>query len=192
VVAGGELTMSSLDLVYEEQSKYYEAPLQMKANGGLFLIDDFGRQQMEPHALLNRWIVPLEKRVDYLTLHTGKKIEVPFDQLIIFSTNLEPKELVDEAFLRRIRYKVQIPNPTWPEYREIMKRVCKAKEINYSDDGLRYLIENEYPKRKLEPRAVHPRDIIEQLIDIARFMNTPAVLSPELLAVACRSYFVEL
>jgi len=192
VVAGGELSMSSLDLVYEEQSKYYEAPLQMKANGGLFLIDDFGRQQMEPHALLNRWIVPLEKRVDFLTLHTGKKIEVPFDQLIIFSTNLEPKELVDEAFLRRIRYKVQIPNPTWQEYREIMKRICKSKDITYSDDGLRYLIEHEYPKRKLEPRSVHPRDLIEQLIDIARFMNTPAVLSPELLAAACRSYFVEL
>lgn len=192
VVAGGELNMSSLDLVYEEQSKYYEAPLQMKANGGLFLIDDFGRQQMEPHALLNRWIVPLEKRVDFLTLHTGKKIEVPFDQLIIFSTNLEPKELVDEAFLRRIRYKVQITNPTWQEYREIMRRVCKAKDITYSDDGLRYLIEHEYPKRKLEPRAVHPRDLIEQLIDIARFLNVPATLSPELLAAACRSYFVEL
>jgi predicted ATPase with chaperone activity len=191
VVAGGELNMGSLDLVYDEQSKYYEAPLQMKANGGLFLIDDFGRQQMEPHTLLNRWIVPLEKRVDFLTLHTGKKIEVPFDQLIIFSTNLEPKELVDEAFLRRIRYKIQVPNPTWQEYREIMRRICLNRDVAYNDDGLRYLIEHEYPRRKLEPRSVHPRDLVDQLIDIARFTKITPALSRELLAAACRSYFVE-
>jgi predicted ATPase with chaperone activity len=192
VVAGGELNMDSLDLVYDEQSKYYEAPLQMKANGGLFLIDDFGRQQMEPHALLNRWIVPLEKRVDFLTLHTGKKIEVPFDQLIIFSTNLAPKELVDEAFLRRIRYKVQVPNPTPAEYRQIMQNVCTAREVPYSDDGLRYLFEHEYTKRKLELRAVHPRDLIDQVIDIARFLKQPPSMSRELLAAACKSYFVDL
>jgi predicted ATPase with chaperone activity len=192
VIAGGELNMDSLDLVYDEYSKYYEAPLQMKANGGLFLIDDFGRQQMRPRDLLNRWIVPLEKRVDYLTLHTGKKIEVPFDQLIIFSTNIEPKQLVDEAFLRRIRYKVNVPNPSPSEYREIMRRVCKAKNIPYSDDALRYLFEHEYGKRKLELRAVHPRDIIDQLIDISRFTKTEPAMSRELLAAACRSYFVEL
>jgi predicted ATPase with chaperone activity len=192
VVTGGELNMAALDLVYDEQSKYYEAPLQMKANGGLFLIDDFGRQQIEPHALLNRWIVPLEKRVDFLTLHTGKKIEVPFDQLIIFSTNLEPKDLVDEAFLRRIRYKIQVPNPTWQEYREILKRICEDRNVAYSDEGLRYLIESEYPRRKIEPRSVHPRDLIDQLIDIARFMKVPPTMSRELLAASCRSYFVEL
>jgi predicted ATPase with chaperone activity len=192
VVTGGELNMAALDLVYDEQSKYYEAPLQMKANGGLFLIDDFGRQQIEPHALLNRWIVPLEKRVDFLTLHTGKKIEVPFDQLIIFSTNLEPKYLVDEAFLRRIRYKIQVPNPTWQEYREILKRICEDRNVAYSDEGLRYLIESEYPRRKIEPRSVHPRDLIDQLIDIARFMKVPPTMSRELLAASCRSYFVEL
>ncbi|MFO7170645.1 MAG: ATP-binding protein [Chloroflexota bacterium] len=192
VVAGGELNMASLDLVYNEDSKYYEAPLQMKANGGLFLIDDFGRQQMRPRDLLNRWIVPLEKRVDYLTLHTGKKIEVPFDQLIIFSTNIEPKQLVDEAFLRRIRYKIEVPNPSPREYREIMVRVCKAKGVPYSDDGLRYLLEVEYPKRKLDLRAVHPRDLIDQLIDIARFTRTQPIMSRELLSAACRSYFVEM
>ncbi len=192
VVAGGELNMDSLDLVYDENSKYYEAPLQMKANGGLFLIDDFGRQQMEPHALLNRWIVPLEKRVDFLTLHTGKKIEVPFDQLIIFSTNLAPKELVDEAFLRRIRYKVQVPNPTPAEYRMIMQNICQAREVPYSDEGLRYLFEHEYAKRKLELRAVHPRDLIDQVIDIARFLKQPPSMSRELLAAACKSYFVDL
>jgi predicted ATPase with chaperone activity len=192
VIAGGELNMDSLDLVYNEESKYYEAPLQVKANGGLFLIDDFGRQQMRPRDLLNRWIVPLEKRVDYLTLHTGKKIEVPFDQLIIFSTNIEPKQLVDEAFLRRIRYKIEVGNPSPAEYREIMRRICKAKEIPYSDEGLRYLIEYEYRRRNMEMRACHPRDLMDQLVDIARFTRTQPVMSRELLAAACRSYFVEL
>jgi predicted ATPase with chaperone activity len=191
VVAGGELNMASLDLVYDEYSKYYEAPLQMKANGGLFLIDDFGRQQMRPRDLLNRWIVPLEKRVDYLTLHTGKKIEVPFDQLIIFSTNIEPKQLVDEAFLRRIRYKVEVGNPNPQEYREILRRICMGKSVPYSDDGLRYLLESEYPRRNVEMRACHPRDLIDQLIDIARFTRTQPTMSRELLAAACKSYFVE-
>jgi energy-coupling factor transporter ATP-binding protein EcfA2 len=192
VVAGGELNLDSLDLVYDATSKYYEAPLQMKANGGLFLIDDFGRQQIEPRTLLNRWIVPLEKRVDFLTLHTGKKIEVPFDQLIIFSTNLAPRDLVDEAFLRRIRYKIEVPNPTKAEFRAIMQRVCRTRNVPYSDDGLRYLLEEEYPRRRLELRSVHPRDLIDQLIDIARFIKTPAVMSRELLAAACKSYFVEM
>ena len=191
VVTGGELNMASLDLVYDEYSKYYEAPLQMKANGGLFLIDDFGRQQMRPRELLNRWIVPLEKRQDYLTLHTGKKIEVPFDQLIIFSTNIEPKQLVDEAFLRRIRYKVEVNNPSPQEYREILRRICMNKGVPYSDDGLRYLLENEYPKRNVEMRACHPRDLIDQLIDIARFTRTTPTMSRELMAAACKSYFVE-
>jgi predicted ATPase with chaperone activity len=191
VIAGGELNMDSLDLVYDEYSKYYEAPLQMKANGGLFLIDDFGRQQMRPRELLNRWIVPLEKRQDFLTLHTGKKIDVPFDQLIIFSTNIEPKQLVDEAFLRRIRYKVEVGNPSPPEYREIMRRICMLRSVPYSDDGLRYLLEHEYAKRNIELRACHPRDLIDQLIDIARFTRTQPTMSRELLAAACRSYFVE-
>ncbi len=191
VIAGGELNLDSLDLTYDEYSKFYEGPLQMKANGGLFLIDDFGRQQMRPRDLLNRWIVPLEKRLDYLTLHTGKKIEVPFDQLIIFSTNIEPKQLVDEAFLRRIRYKVEVQNPSPQEYREIMRRVCKVKGVPYSDDGLRYLFEQEYAKRKMELRAVHPRDIIDQLIDIAKFTRTQPTMSRELLSAACKSYFVE-
>jgi hypothetical protein len=192
VVAGGELNMDSLDLVYEEDSKYYEAPLQVKANGGLFLIDDFGRQQMRPRDLLNRWIVPLEKRVDFLTLHTGKKIEVPFDQLIIFSTNIEPKQLVDEAFLRRIRYKIEIPDPSPAEFREIMRRVCAAKQVIYSDEGLRYLFEVEYRRRNMELRAVQPRDLIDQLIDIARFLRVQPAMTPELLSAACKSYFVEL
>lgn len=192
VVTGGELNMASLDLVYNPISKYYEAPLQMKANGGLFLIDDFGRQQMRPRDLLNRWIVPLEKRADFLTLHTGKKIEVPFDQLIIFSTNIEPKQLVDEAFLRRIRYKIEVGNPSPAEFREILRRVCRDKDVAYSDEGLRYLLTEQYAKRGLELRAVHPRDLIDQLIDIARFTRIKPTMSRELLEAACKSYFVDL
>ena len=192
VIAGGELNMDSLDLTYDEYSKYYEAPLQMKANGGLFLIDDFGRQMMRPQDLLNRWIVPLEKRADFLTLHTGKKIEVPFDQLIIFSTNLDPKDLVDEAFLRRIRYKIEIPNPNPAEFREILRRVCAARDVGYSDEGLRYLLTEQYPRRNLALRAVHPRDLVDQLVDIARFTRVKPALTRELLDAACKSYFVDL
>jgi predicted ATPase with chaperone activity len=192
VMTGGELNMDSLDLIYNPISKYYEAPLQMKANGGLFFIDDFGRQQMRPQDLLNRWIVPLEKRVDFLTLHTGKKIEIPFDQLIIFSTNLDPKDLVDEAFLRRIRYKVEVGNPTPTQYREIMRRVCKDKGIPYSDEGLKYLLTEQYARRGIELRSVHPRDLMDQLVDTARFLNVRPTMSHELLDAACRSYFVEL
>ena len=192
VVAGGELNMASLDLVYDEYSKYYEAPLQMKANGGLFLIDDFGRQQMRPRELLNRWIVPLEKRQDYLTLHTGKKIEVPFDQLIIFSTNIEPKQLVDEAFLRRIRYKIEVGNPTPPEYREIMRRICMARSVPYSDDGLRYLIQEHYLKIRRDLRACHPRDLCDQILDEAKYRSVAPTMSKELIDHACEAYFVKL
>ncbi len=192
VITGGELGMESLDLIYNPISKYYEAPLQMKANGGLFLIDDFGRQQVSPRDLLNRWIVPLEKSIDYLSLHTGKKIEIPFDQLIIFSTNLDPKELVDEAFLRRIRYKIEIGSPNPTQYRDIMRRVCRDKEVPYSDEGLRYLLTEQYARRGIELRAVHPRDLIDQVVDIAHFWNKKPTMSRELLEAACRSYFVEL
>jgi predicted ATPase with chaperone activity len=192
IMVGGELTLAGLDLVYDDINKYYEAPFQVKANGGMFLIDDFGRQQVRPRDLLNRWIVPLEKRVDFLTLHTGKKIDVPFDQLIIFSTNIEPKQLVDEAFLRRIRYKIEVGNPSPQEFREILRRVCKQKGVPYSDDGLRYLLEQEYAKRKIDMRACHPRDLMDQLIDIARFTKTQPMMTRELLSAACKSYFVEL
>src|SRR6059036_1507081 len=126
VMTGGELTLETLDLIYDETSKFYEAPFQLKANGGIFMVDDFGRQRVSPKDLLNRWIVPLEKRVDFMTLHTGKKIEIPFDQLIVFSTNLAPKDLVDEAFLRRIQNKIHVTNPTVEIYREIFRRQCEA------------------------------------------------------------------
>jgi predicted ATPase with chaperone activity len=191
VVAGGELTMEALDLVYSETSKYYEAPFQLKANCGMFLIDDFGRQQVSPRDLLNRWIVPLEKREDYLNLRTGQEIMVPFDQLIIFSTNLDPASLVDEAFLRRIRYKIEVPNPTIEEYEEIFRRVCDAKGVPYDFSAVEFILDY-YGRRGIEPRNCHPRDLLDQVIDIAEYLEQPPVLSQELLEAACESYFVRL
>lgn len=189
VVAGGELTMAQLDLVYSETSHFYEAPLQMKANGGMFLIDDFGRQQVSPRDLLNRWIVPLEKREDYLSLRTGQVISVPFDQLIIFSTNLEPHRLVDEAFLRRIRYKVQVPNPTEDEFREIFARVCAERGVPYEPAAVAQVIAY-VQQHGLELRCCQPRDLVEQIIDIATFTDAAPRLTPELVRLACASYFV--
>jgi predicted ATPase with chaperone activity len=191
VIVGGELTLESLDLVYSEGSKYYEAPFQLKANCGMFLIDDFGRQQVSPRDLLNRWIVPLEKHEDYLNLRSGQEITVPFDQLIIFSTNLEPASLVDEAFLRRIRYKIEVPNPSIEEYEEIFRRICDARGVPY-DYAAVELVLDYYDRRGIEPRCVHPRDLVEQIIDIAEYLEQPATLSAELLEAACDSYFVRL
>ncbi|OQY20452.1 MAG: AAA family ATPase [Anaerolineaceae bacterium 4572_32.2] len=192
ISVGGELTLDALDLVFDEISKYYEAPFQIKANGGMFLIDDFGRQRMRPRDLLNRWIVPLEKRIDYLTLHTGRKIEVPFDMLIVFSTNLEPKELVEEAFLRRIRHKIEVGNPSYEQFREIFRRVCRAKNVPHDDRALAYLLQEHYIKKKRPLRACHPRDLLDELVDIANFTGVPVRLSTELLDKACEAYFVEL
>jgi hypothetical protein len=164
----------------------------LKSNGGMLLIDDFGRQQVSPRQLLNRWIVPLEKRVDYLTLHTGKKIEIPFDQLIVFSTNLQPKDLVDEAFLRRIQNKIHVTNPSVDIFREIFRMQCDALGVPFDQNGLVYLLREYYVKPKRELRAVHPRDILRTLIGIARYHNIPPVLSPKLLDRACQTYFVDL
>jgi predicted ATPase with chaperone activity len=191
VMTGGELTLETLDLIYDEASKFYEAPFQMKANGGIFLVDDFGRQRVSPKDLLNRWIVPLEKRVDYLTLHTGKKIEIPFDMLIIFSTNLDPADLVDEAFLRRIRYKIGIEAPTVAQYEEIFKRMCARKNIEYRAESMSQILAI-YRTKNIGLRSCHPRDIIEQLIDTARFLGQPPALTSQLVEMACESYFVSL
>ena len=191
VMTGGELTLETLDLIYDDTSKFYEAPFQMKANGGIFMVDDFGRQRVSPKDLLNRWIVPLEKRVDYLTLHTGKKIEIPFDMLIVFSTNLDPADLVDEAFLRRIRYKIGIEAPTVAQYEEIFKRMCARKNIEYRADALSQILAH-YRRKNLGLRSCHPRDILEQLHDTARFLGRPPELSADLIDMACESYFVSL
>jgi predicted ATPase with chaperone activity len=190
-MTGGELTLETLDLIWDETSKMYEAPFQMKANGGIFMVDDFGRQRVSPRDLLNRWIVPLEKRIDYLTLKTGKKIEIPFDMLIVFSTNLDPADLVDEAFLRRIRYKIGIVSPTVEQYEEILKRLCARKQIEYHADALSQILAY-YRKKGLELRSCHPRDILDQVIDTARFLQRKPALDADLVDMACESYFVSL
>jgi hypothetical protein len=192
ITVGGELTMEGLDLVWDDNNKYYEAPFQVKANGGMFLIDDFGRQQVRPRDLLNRWIVPLEKQVDFLTLHTGRKIEVPFYVLIVFSTNLEPRDLVDEAFLRRIRHKIEVGDPSFDQFRTIFMNVCAAKKVPYEEESLRYLIKEWYIKHDRKLRCVHPRDLVDQIIDISKYMNVPPKLSHELIDHAATAYFVDL
>jgi predicted ATPase with chaperone activity len=192
IVTGGELTLEGLDLVFDDVNKFYEAPFQVKANGGILLIDDFGRQLVRPRDLLNRWIVPLENRIDYLTLHTGRKVEVPFDVLVMFSTNLPPRDLVDEAFLRRLRHKIEITDPNYNEYREIFKRVAESKGVTYSDQGLAYLLQEWYIRSNRKLRASHPRDLCDQIIDIARYLGVEPTMSRDLLDRAAESYFVEL
>ena len=192
VMVGGEMTLKALDLDFNPLSKFYEAPLQMKANNGLFIVDDFGRQQVDPQSLLNRWIVPLERRTDFLTLHTGMKIEVPFDQLIVFSTNLEPSSLVDEAFLRRIRYKINIDHPQLNEYKVIFKRVCESNGIAFNEDVFNYLIEHYYKKRNVKLNSCHCRDIIDNIIDEAHYHGIKPELTKETVSASWESYFVEL
>jgi len=192
ITVGGELTLHELDLIYERNSRFYEAPVQMKANGGMLLVDDFGRQQARPRDLLNRWIVPLEKRIDFLTMHMGRKIEVPFDVLIVFATNLAPTDLVDEAFLRRIRHKIKIEDPTWDEYREIFRRACRDGGVQYSEVGLAYLIKEHYIKHDRPKRRCHPRDLIAQLRDIATYLDVTPELTEDLIDQACDTYFVDL
>jgi len=192
IVVGGELTLEGLDLVFDDTTKFYEAPFQVKANGGILLIDDFGRQQVRPRDLLNRWIVPLENRVDFLRLHTGRKVEVPFDVLIVFSTNLPPKDLVDEAFLRRLRHKIEIGDPSFEEYREIFKRVAQDKRVEYNDQGLAYLLQEWYIKRNRKLRASHPRDLCDQILDISSYMSVPATMSREMIDRAAQAYFVDI
>lgn len=192
VMVGGELTLDQLDLQYDEHTKMYQAPFQVKANGGVLIIDDFGRQRVPPRDLLNRWIVPLEKRTDYLSLHTGSKFSVPFDCLLIFATNLDPRDLVEEAFLRRIHYKIYVPSPTRDQYAAIFERVCAAMSIPYSERGVDYVFERFYGDRGIPPRACHPRDISEHVLDVARFLDREPALDTDLLEAACESYFLDM
>lgn len=192
VVTGGELTLEGLDLVFDDVNKFYEAPFQVKANGGILLIDDFGRQLVRPRDLLNRWIVPLENRIDYLTLHTGRKVEIPFDVLVMFSTNLPPRDLVDEAFLRRLRHKIEITDPSYNDYREIFRRVANSKRVAYNDQTLAYLLQEWYIKPGRKLRASHPRDICDQIIDIGRYLGVEPAMTPDLIDRAAGSYFVDL
>jgi len=191
VITGGELTLDQLDLQYDTYAKMYQAPFQLKANGGVLIIDDFGRQRIPSRDLLNRWIVPLEKRIDFLTLHTGGKFPVPFDTLLILSTNLAPKDLVEEAFMRRIHYKIHVLGPELPQYKEIFRRCSEERGIPYAEWAMPQIYRDFYQKLGIEPRACHPRDILDHFIDIATFLETENVLTPELLDRACRSYFLD-
>jgi predicted ATPase with chaperone activity len=190
VWAGGELTRQSLELVYDESARVYEAPLQLKANGGALIIDDFGRQQMPAVQLLNRWIVALEGGVDHLTLHTGQTIEIPFDVLIMFSTNLPPDRLADEAFLRRIRYKIEVPNPTRDEYRTIFRHECASRGVRYDDDAVTQLFERWYDAHHRDVRGCHPRDLVEAMCDAAEYESRPPSMSVDALDEACSTYFL--
>jgi predicted ATPase with chaperone activity len=171
VVAGGELTLEMLDLRYEATSKFYEAPLHMKALGGCFVIDDFGRQLVSPTNLLNRWIVPLESRVDYLKLHTGKSFSIPFDELVIFSTNLAPEDLMDPAFLRRIPYKIEIGTPTVENYKRIFTKECQAQGLTLSDELFESIMRKIRDEKGLDIAAFQPRFILEQVVGSCRFME---------------------
>lgn len=190
VWAGGELTRQSLELMYDDNTKVYEAPLQLKANGGALIIDDFGRQQMPAVQLLNRWIVALEGGMDHLTLHTGQTIEIPFDVLIMFSTNLPPDRLADEAFLRRIRYKVEVPNPTHDEFRAIFRRECDARGIAYDDAAVNHLFDRWYTEHNRDLRGCHPRDLIEAVLDASHYAETDARVTVDALDEACATYFL--
>jgi len=191
VVVGGELTLEMLDLTFNPIAHFYEAPIQMKANGGVFVVDDFGRQRIPPRDLLNRWIVPLESRVDYLTLHTGRKFELPFNVFIIFATNLKPESLADEAFLRRIPYKIRAKNPTVDEFARIFEMNCRRRGLAYDPETIDYLQAHYYMPRKLAMRACHPRDLIEQVVDMCRYSGRAPHITHDLLDRACGSYFLE-
>lgn len=191
-MVGGELTLESLDLDFDPLTKFYEAPIQMKAANGFFILDDFGRQMVSPRLLLNRWIVPLERGTDFLSLHTGKKFEIPFDQVTIFCTNMKPSELVDEAFLRRIRHKIRVNYQTEEEFYTILGRVCEHAGISYNDAAAHYLVETYYRQAKRAMVGSHPRDLVEHIIDQARFMKIRPELTPEAIDAAAENYFVDM
>ncbi len=191
VMVGGELVMESLDLRFEPVSKVYEAPLQMKANGGMFLIDDFGRQQMRPQELLNRWIVPLESSIDFLRLQSGQTLEVPFQQLIVFSTNLDPNDLVDDAFLRRIQMKVHVGSPDEKLFFQIFMVVCKQNQIQFDKQSFIHLLQKWYRETGRVLQAVHPRDIVRIVVALCEYEGSPPRLTPALIDEACFNYFVD-
>jgi len=192
VMVGGELKLDNLDLRYERTAKFYEAPLQMKANCGMFLIDDFGRQQITPAELLNRWIVPLETEIDFLRLNSGMTFEIPFKQLLVFSTNLDPDDLVDGAFLRRIQIKVGVHGPDEKMFYQIF--VSQAKALGFSDvdrESFLYLINEWYRKTGKPLQSVHPRDVLKAVKLLCEYAGEPLRMNPSLIEEACNGYFVK-
>ena len=189
IVVGGELQMAHLELQYNSQTGISEAPVQMKSNCGTLVIDDFGRQQMTVDELLNRWIVPLEKRYDYLNTSNGKKVQVPFDQLVIFSTNLEPKDLVDDAFLRRIPYKIEVPNPSIENFVKLFEIMCRVMKFEFKPELIKYLLQTHYMPTNRPLRNCHPRDILLQVRNYSLYNKIPMELTKESLDFACENYF---
>jgi predicted ATPase with chaperone activity len=189
VLVGGELTMDALEINYNTTTRISEASTQLKSNCGTLVIDDFGRQRMNPFELLNRWIVPLEKRYDFLSLANGQKIQVPFDQLLVFSTNLEPKDLVDDAFLRRIPYKICVNDPSLEEYCELFKMMCDILGFDYQDWYVSFLVENVYKKNGRPFRCCQPRDLLLLARNTCEYRGQPLELTEEILEFAASVYF---
>jgi len=188
VVVGGELTLDNTDLVWSESSRFYEAPFQVKSNGGTLVIDELGRQRVSCHDLLNRWIMPLERRIDFLTLHNGKKIEVPFEQLVIFSTNLDEKEFVDEAFLRRMGYRARLELPTPEAYGEIFRRAVIARGLSAEDSVISHVL-RKYDGTNRPMKCCEPRDLLNRVSDLCMLQGQPLRLSESLIDIAWENYF---
>jgi predicted ATPase with chaperone activity len=191
VMVGGELSMDQLELSYSPTMGFYRAPVQAVANGGVLVIDDFGRQACSPRELLNRWIVPLESRVDFLTLQTGQKFDLPFMTLVVFATNIKPQDLVDEAFLRRIQYKIFAESPSKVEFLQIFENVCRDKDVEFRPDIIEDMLLKYYRPRQIQLRGCQPRDLVNQAISLSEYLAQPAELTPEVLEAACASYFVD-
>jgi predicted ATPase with chaperone activity len=190
VMVGGELALSSLDLAFSPLTGLCNAPIQLMANGGVLVVDDFGRQHCSPVEMLNRWIVPLESRIDFLTLQSGQKFEVPFMVLIVFATNISPSKLVDEAFLRRIQYKIHAENPSRDGFKKIFEKVCYENELEYDEGLVEHLLREFMEPHGFKVRGCQPRDLIGRALSHASYMGYPRKLTPELMEIACASYFV--
>ncbi len=190
VLTGGELTLEMLDLQYDKTAKFYEAPPQMKAIGGVFIIDDFGRQLVQPSDLINRWIVPLERGIDYLKIHTGKKFDIPFDEFVIFSTNISPNKLMDPGQLRRVKYKLRIDPPSGAEYVTIFKNACKRHDIYLGDEILSFLLEDYYPRTGMPLAGFHPIFIIDHVIAACQYRNEDPMLTEDLVRDAMENIYV--
>jgi hypothetical protein len=191
VSTGGELTLEMLDLRYDATAHFYEAPLHLKALGGCFIVDDFGRQLASPTSLLNRWIVPLESRVDYLKLHTGKSFSVPFEELVIFSTNMEPEDLMDPAFLRRLPYKIEVGAPSEGNYRLIFEKECARQGMTLPDDAFNAIVQRLSKDKGQKLAAYQPKFIVDQVVATCRFMGQASHFEPRFIEYALNNLRVK-
>jgi len=190
VMVGGELTAEMLDLQYNPTTKFYVGPVQMKANNGVLIIDDFGRQRLRPEDLLNRWVVPLDRRIDFLTLAGGKKLEIPFEMLVVFASNMDPALLVDECFLRRIQTKIKIDGVSDAQFAEILRRVAQENDVEMDPSVPQDLIDFIRQVLKLELRQCYPRDIVNQILWASRYEGKIPILNHSTMAQAVEAYFL--